>query len=137
MGTFRLLDHTADVGILAEGETLGEVFVQAACGMFSVILRGGEVEERQSRRIELEAPDVEALLVDWLNEFLYLFDREGLVMRRFHIDDVGCTFIKAHCYGEVFDQARHKIGTSVKSATYHMLQVKKNDLWMAQVFLDI
>ncbi len=137
MGTFQILDHTADVGILAEGETLGEVFVQAARGMFSVILRGGEVGEGQNRSIALEAPDVEALLVEWLNELLYLFDRDGLVMSRFQIDDIGCTFIKAHCYGEIFDEVRHQIGTGVKSATYHMLKVRKNRLWQARVFLDI
>ena len=73
MGSFEILEHTGEIGILARGRTPSEVFAEAARGMFSFIVDLGAVEERDVRRVEVEATDLEALLVEWLNELTYRF----------------------------------------------------------------
>ncbi len=137
MSVFEITDHTADVGIHAHGETLGEVFAQSALGMFSIISDLQRVHERESRQVEVEAPDREALLVAWLNELIYLSAVEGLLFRRFQVLDVKDTRVRALCHGERFDRGRHRMNTEVKAATYHMLQVYEDDHWHARVILDI
>jgi SHS2 domain-containing protein len=134
---YELIDHTADVGIRAWGESLAEVFAQAALGMFSFMSGLESVRERESREVVAEGADREVLLVAWLNELVYLFGVEGLLFRRFDVLEMEDTRIRARCHGERFDQARHSVTAEVKSATYHMLEVKKNDLWHARVILDI
>lgn len=137
MSVFEITDHTADVGIHAHGETLGEVFAQSALGMFSIISDLQYVHERESRQVEVEAPDREALLVAWLNELIYLSAVEGLLFRRFQVLDVEDTRVRALCHGERFDRGRHRMNTEVKAATYHMLEVYEDDHWHAHVILDI
>ena len=132
-----MIDHTADVGIRAWGESLAEVFAQAALGMFSFISDLESVQERESREVVVEGADREVLLVAWLNELVYLFGVEGLLFRRFDVLEMEDTRIRARCHGERLDQARHSVTAEVKSATYHMLEVKRNDLWHARVILDI
>jgi SHS2 domain-containing protein len=122
---FEVFDHTADVGIIAYGKNLKEAFANAACGMFSQIADLKEVKEEVKRDIAIQSSDQEALLVDWLNELLYIFDVEHIIFSRFDITELGQTSLKATAYGERIDTSRHQLKTSVKAATYHMLKVEK------------
>jgi SHS2 domain-containing protein len=134
---YRIIDHTADTGIEAHAETLGEVFAQTALGMFDFLAGLTSIEEREWREVHAEATDREALLVAWLNELVFLFSTDGLLLRRFEILEMSDTHIRARCHGERLDRLRHHVVAEVKSATYHMLQVKKNRVWRARVILDI
>ena len=103
MGSFRFIEHTADIGISAQGETQAEMFAQAATGLFSTMAEFSKVREACSRDVEVSALDVEALLVGWLNELVYIFDVEGLVLKRFEVRAIGSSEVKARCFGERFD----------------------------------
>ena len=137
MSGFEFIEHTADIGVLASGDTLADVFAQAALGMVSFMSGLESIQEREVREVEVSAPDRETLLVAWLNELVYLFGVEGLLFRRFEVLEVDDTHLRARCHGERLDRTRHRVTAEVKSATYHMLEVKKNDSWHARVILDI
>jgi SHS2 domain-containing protein len=134
---FEIIEHTADVGIRAFGETLAEAFANAARAMFSLITSLDSIQEKIYRDIEVTAPDREILLVEWLNELIYLFDAEQLLFRRFDIINMTDTEIKATCYGEKVDKSRHGLIRGIKSATYHMLKVEYHNRYQVQVLLDI
>jgi SHS2 domain-containing protein len=134
---FEILDHTADVGIIAYGADLSQAFANAARGLFSLITELGDVEEVTRWDIELTASDEESLLVDWLNELVYRFDTEGIIFKRFDIIQLDNTHLKARGYGEKVDSSRHKLKIGVKAATYHMLKVDRNDGFRVQVLFDI
>jgi len=133
---YRLIEHTADIGLVAYGSTIPEAFGNAAYGMFSIIAGLGTVRETESRRLEVSDNDLEGLLFEWLNRLLYYFDVELLLFKRFEVSIMAENRLKAICYGEKFDPSRHKLKTGVKSATYHMLKVdrEKNEV---RVILDI
>ncbi len=44
--------------------------------------------------------------------------------------------LKADCYGEKYDPARHRLKTGIKSATYYMLEVDKDNN-RVQVIFDV
>jgi SHS2 domain-containing protein len=134
---FEILNHTADVGIIAYGADLSQAFANAARALFSLITELDDVEEVVYRDIELAASDEESLLVGWLNELVYRFDTEGIIFKRFDIIQLDNTHLKARSYGEKVDSSRHKLKTGVKAATYHMLKVDKNDGCKVQVLFDI
>jgi len=135
---FELIDHTADIGIIAHGDTVSQVFANAARGLFSIIADLGDVRESEHRDIELEAPDRESLLVEWLNHLIYLFDTENIIFTKFDITRLSDTHLHAAAYGEKADNSRHRLKTGVKAATYHMLNIgKKADGYRAQVLFDI
>ncbi len=134
---FDILDHTADVGIIAYGASLNQAFANAARGLFSLITDLDDVKEALSRDIEVTAPDQESLLVAWLNELIYRFDVENILLNRFDVTQLDSTRLKARTYGEKVDSSRHKLKTGVKATTYHMLKVEKTNGYQVQVLFDI
>ncbi len=134
---FDIVDHTADVGIVAYGANISEAFVNAARALFSLITDLDDIAEILHRDIKLTAPDQESLLVKWLNELIYLFDTEGIIFKRFDITQLNSTRLKARSYGEKVDSSKHALKTGVKAATYHMLKVDKDNGCKVRVLFDI
>jgi len=125
MKRYKLIEHTADMGLVAYGHDLADAFANAAYGLFAIIADLGRVKEKESRQIELQEEDVETLLFEWLNRLLYVFDVEMLLLKRFDMEHFDDSSLKATCYGEKYDPARHRLKRGVKSATYHMLKVDR------------
>jgi len=134
MKRFELIEHTADMGLVAHGHDLAEAFANAAYGLFSIIADLGRVQEAESRQVELKEQDVETLLFEWLNHLLYVFDVEMLLLKRFDIEHFDGSSLKATCYGEKYDPARHRLKRGVKSATYHMLKVDQENNQVRVIF---
>ena len=138
MKTYELIDHTADVGLKAYGKTLSEAFENAAKGMFDIITDNSEIESIGQYDIELEAPNLEQLLVDWLSELLYLNTSRNQVFGFFKVDlDEKNNKLTAKIFGEKFSLSKHKIGAEIKAVTYHILEVKKKKPYHVQVLFDI
>jgi SHS2 domain-containing protein len=135
---FEFIDHTADIGILAYGEDMKQLFANAARGLFSIITNLDSVAVKESRDIQVTAPDPEVLLVNWLNELIYLFDAREILFNRFEITSLTETGLKAKASGEKINLAKHELKTQVKAATYHMLKIEQDeDGWKAQVIFDL
>ena len=134
---FDIVDHTADVGIVAYGTDMSQAFANAAKALFNLITELDDVEEILHRDIKLTAPDQESLLVEWLNELIYLFDAECIIFKRFDITELNNTRLKARSYGEKVDSSKHRLKIGVKAATYHMLKIDKDNGCKAQVLFDI
>ena len=137
MERFEVIDHTADIGIVAHGNDLKEAFANVAYGMFSLIVELDTVQEEIQHVIELDASDQESAVVDWLNELLYIFDVEHLLFSRFEVTDLNENKLRAEVYGEKVDLSRHKLKREVKAATYHSLEIGREDGYRIQVILDI
>ena len=140
MEKFKFVDiTTADVAFEAYGKDLNELFANSALAMFEVMVNTEEIEPKVEREIELEANDLEGLLFEWLNELLFYYGSENLAFSRFEVEvDEKELKLKAKCFGEEINPAKHETKTEVKAATYHNLEIKKEDgRWRARVILDI
>ena len=135
---FEFIEHTGDLGVLVYGNGLPELFGNAAEAFFEVITDPEKVLERESRSIFLDSNDLEELLVAWLSEFLYLFDTNNLLFRRFSVHKVKKCTIEATAWGEVYDGERHPIKTVIKAVTFHQIQVREEKgIWKARVIFDL
>ncbi len=114
------------------------MFQNAALGMFSLIAETGQVGEAQEFPVALEAEDRETLLVEWLNELLYIFESREVLLSRFEIMELGETHLKGLAHGETVNAARHGLKADIKAATYHMLKIVESpDGWQAEVIFDV
>jgi SHS2 domain-containing protein len=135
---FEIIDHTADIGIVAYGTDVKQVFANAALGLFNLMADLDKIKEDFQREIELSAEDVEVLLVEWLNELIYIVDVEHVIFKRFEIDELTSNQIRAKCFGEKIKPGQHKLKREIKAATYHMLKISKhNGSYKVQVIFDI
>jgi SHS2 domain-containing protein len=114
------------------------MFVHAAEALFNVIVSLETIESKEERSLELTASTLDSLLVCWLNELLYLFDTERLLLGKFKIEKLSGCLLQARVRGAFMDASRHEIKTGIKAVTYHRLYVKqRNGLWECQVILDL
>lgn len=138
MKKYEVLEHTADLKIRAFGKDLKELFYNMAEGMFNSISPKTvklkvELEEKREK-ISISSPDREALLVDWLNELLYLYNVNRKIYTDFKISKLTDTELEA----EVFGVAPEEEELLIKAATYHGLKIeKKNETWQVTVVFDI
>jgi len=138
VGTFEILEHTADVGIDVRAATLADLFETAAEAMFAFLIDPTQVETRAWRERRVEADDLEGLLVAWLNDLLVLLAAEEFVPKVFVIDEISDQRLRATVHGEPVDRSRHRFRLDVKAATYHQLSVTPSDGgWSARVVFDV
>jgi len=137
MTTYRLLEHTADMGIAARGNSLAELFQAAAEGLRAVLIEA-PCDETECQQVSLKAEEPGELLVAWLQEILYRFECSRFLAGRFRITSISETALEATLFGTRFDPRRHPIEREVKAATFHRLQIAKDgDEWVATVYLDL
>ncbi len=138
MEPFRLLDHTADAGFEAFGETLEETFSNAGLALVDLFVDIKSVEPHEEVLIGASGRDFCALLVNFLSEILFLEDAEGWLFCGFEVQFDDGPALRAKARGEKFDRSRRQAKTLVKAITYHQLLLEKvSGGWRAQVYVDI
>ncbi len=85
---FQEIEHTADWALRVRGDDLPSLFQAAARGMFSLLTDLTQVANTSRETVELEALDLETLLIDWLNELLYRVEGTNVVYTHFAIEDL-------------------------------------------------
>jgi SHS2 domain-containing protein len=122
-GGWEHFEVEADVGVHAWGATRAEAFARAAEGMFALVVAAGDVASRESREARAQGESAEALLVNWLDECLYVHEIEGFAVARVEVDTCRDGLVHGLLHGEPLDAGRHGVGTIVKAATRHRVQV--------------
>ena len=135
---YEVIEHTADVGLVARGGDMRELFVNAGLGMLSLMVDLDGVEPREERRIEIQARDREGLLVRWLTELLYFLDAEEMLFRRLEIEELSDIHLRGRALGERIDRDRHRLHFGVKAVTRHLLEIAPEDGgYRATILFDI
>lgn len=135
---FEILEHTADIGIRVAAPTLPELFAAASEALVAIVLDPSRIQQKQEYPVEATGEDNESLLVNWLNEIVYLLDGPRVAPARFVVDELTDTRVRGRAFGEPRDNTRHPHRIVVKAATYHQLRLDHSaGEWRADVYLDI
>lgn len=135
---FELLDHPADIGFRAHAQTLPGLYVECAHALVSLILDSSDIEPNQQHTVRVEASDFESLLVNWLNEVLYLTDSKRLALGVFEVVRLEKYRIECTARGEMRDANKHPAKLVVKAVTYHQLKIRQTSGgWSADVYVDV
>jgi SHS2 domain-containing protein len=118
---YKVLEHTADAMVEVHGKTLDDRFANAAYALFDQMTDLTKVKPTGELKIVLEADTREQLLVDFLQELLFVNDTEDLVFSEFEVKTDGRR-MDAVVKGEKFDEKRHTKRSVVKGVTYHKLE---------------
>lgn len=126
------IPHTADWALRVRGEDLRSLFENAARGMAELI--GGEgaaspngegaaAGKAVRHELQLEAPDLEILLVDWLTGLLVMVEDEGAFFTEIHVSEVADLALR----GWVEAKAGGEFTKHIKAVTYHNLAIQRTD----------
>jgi len=118
---FEELDHTADVRLRVRGANLAQLFCHAAQGMFS-LMRPERVAEPEplQRLVVLDSMDLLSLLVDWLNELIYLSDSDRALFDTYELVCLEAT----HLHARIGGRTGYAFRKVIKAATYSDLSIE-------------
>ena len=132
---FEEIDHTGDRALRIHGNDLEGLLLNAARGLNSILVSNQITGPgRQEKFIELEAMDMEDLLVDWLSELVYWAEIEMLIFHEFKIERVSPNYLRAKIYGTPVKQ----LTKHIKAVTYHNLEIVRSATGLtATVVFDV
>jgi SHS2 domain-containing protein len=111
-----------------------ELFANAAYAMFSQLVDVERIVASVQHVVKVEGVDYESLLVNWLDELLYLHETRGEVYSAFDIHKLSPRRLRATVHGGHTED----IYTIIKAATYHELAIDKTDQgYAATIIFDV
>lgn len=132
------IPHGADVAVQGFGSSAAEAFSNAACAMTAIVVPLEEIAASEKLRISCAAPDLDILLLDWLNALIFEMATRRMLFREFEVEIIGSE-LRAEVVGEAVDVERHAPAIELKGATLTLLKVTRDDngQWMAQCVVDV
>lgn len=137
-GRWEHFPHDADIGVRGYGASPGEACEQAALAMMAAILDPATVRLEQGIEVDLEAPRLDLMLVDWLNALIYEMAERRMVFGAFQVK-IEDNRLMGRAFGEPVSRARHAPAVEAKGATYTELAFVEDrpGLWRAQCVIDV
>jgi SHS2 domain-containing protein len=133
-GYWRELDHTADLAIEVFGSDLQALFITSAQALFASAFEPGSQAAVRHFSVQLSASDVETLLIDWLNELLYLSEKHNAYFTTYVIDNINATTLTARVDAVDIGSTRQYI----KAATFHNIAIQQvKDGLRTEIVFDI
>jgi len=147
-GGYEQIEISGDAGLRIWGESIEDIFRNAAAGLFELITDISGIRETAQQELRLRSGDCGSLLIMWLNELIYLFETEDFIMKGCDLriaetssdDDSGSRLflLNARLSGGTFEQGVHESRLLIKAATYHGFRLEENGgRWEATVIFDI
>lgn len=128
MKSGKILEHTADIRLQVEGESLPELFTAALEGMAEIIKPGiieknqGQQDQSQTKTLNISSANSTLLLIDFLSEVLTLTQIHQTIFYTVEFNGFTEISLRAKIFGtkvENFDE-------DIKAVTYHEAAIKKN-----------
>ena len=116
----------ADLLVEGKGNTLGEAVANVALGMLNAITPLEGISERETYTFSAEGIDLQSLILNLLDEILFLNDSEGITAKSLNVKiDEEKFRASAVGRGERFSAKTHETGIAVKAVTYHMMKIER------------
>jgi SHS2 domain-containing protein len=137
-GTYREIEHTADLGVEITAADLPALFASAGEALYALIADPATIESREDINISATGDNPEDLLHAWLRELLALFNVQGFVGKRCEIAHISDGKVQGRVSGETLDLKRHDFHTEIKGVTYHDFKVwQEAGAWHARIIFDV
>ena len=140
MKSYEFLPHTADIKVLARGDTLAEAVMAASDALLASITDLSKVQDDEVVDITIRQPDLDTLLVSTLEELLFYHETEGMVFKQLVVGRVekgpDGWLLHGTAHGQFI--SGHLIETEIKAITYNDIRVEREESgWIVQIVFDI
>jgi len=132
-----MVSHTADIAVEVFGSDIEELLVNAAHALNAIVFTEAIIQTEVERTVHLESVDDDTLLIDWLNELIYIIDAEQTVFGEFCVLTHRPGSAEIVCRGETIEPERHRQRRDVKAATYYGAHIERHaQVYTARVVFD-
>jgi len=135
---YRLTTRQSELAVKVTGGSQADLFANSAFALFDVMSDVEKIEIKERLPLEVEGADRDDLLVNWMRELLYLYQRSGFLLKEFVIREVKDTSVKAEVCGEKIDPDRHEIKQEIAAVAYNQSRMTKTgNRWTAQLIFEV
>ena len=127
---YKFLEHKADAKFQAYGKTLKEQF-QNALEAMTFIITDNKIKPKITKKIEIQGTDKKNLLLNFLEEILFLIDTEQFIPAKADVKIKGLN-LTATLKGD--NIRNYETKSDIKAITYNQMEITKNHV---QVVCDI
>lgn len=135
--TYKFLEHTADLKILATGKNIEDAFSESAKALKEAICGKIKVKSNITREVKAEGRDLERVLYEFLESFLYLLDAEDFILSKVVklkiIKQKGKLRLEAKVIGD--KSSNYKFSNDVKAITFNQMKIEKSEKGVEIVFV--
>jgi SHS2 domain-containing protein len=142
--SFEILEDLslADTAFRVRGKSREELFLEGGQALYAIMLQyPGELKPDIPVSFHCEAADIEFLLFDFLQEFIYFKDSKNLILVPQSVrilDKPGGVNLTCNALGEEIDRLRHSFIIDIKAITmHHFSVVAMEGAWTATVVVDV
>lgn len=129
--SFKLIDHTADVAVIVEGNSLEEIFISACQAWKFVTIDSVSEKIESSKKLIFNSSNYEILLSDLLTElnFQLLIKKWVFIsIKNILLQELNSSIqLEVEIFGEKFDPNKHHIKEEIKAVTFHQMKIEKVD----------
>ena len=132
-------EHTADIGIEVKSSNLSEAFQEVSLSFSEIITGGNLPKDSISKEVNIEADNLDSLLVDFMSYLIVLFDTDFFITgsTKLKISKNNKFLLKGNLMGETYNQDIHGYGVEIKAISYHLLLVEEGPPAHLRVILDL
>ena len=138
---YEIIDHTADLSIKVYGKDLEELLKNCSAAMMDMICDLNTIELKNQYSVSSSGNSEEQLLVNLLQELLYLHEVKKLLFCKFEFkinDNIKNREVEGNVWGEEIDFSRHDLLNDIKAVTYSDLKVEhENGKLSVKITFDI
>ena len=135
---FKFLEHTADIKFQAFGNSLDKVFENSGYALLNILIET-EIKEIKKKKLSVSGEDLENLLYNFLEEFLFLIDSENFLVGKIIDSKIKKNkkyILDVEVLGD--DVKNYNLEGDVKAITYNEMFVEKDgEKWVSQVVVDV
>lgn len=135
--SYEYLAHTSDVQFRAYGKNLEQSFINAAYAMADIITDHTQVKATTKKQFSVEGEDLESLLYDFLEQFLFFLDSENFLLHEIEEITIDDLRLQASIVGDTHPE-HYEIASHIKAVTYQKMLVEQQENgWIIQVIVDL
>lgn len=139
---YNFIDHTADIAVEVEGNTIEELFIASALAWKECVIENTEIDLLSDKKINIDDFSFEELLVHFLDELNFLLLTKKWVIgkiNKIEIRKLNDRFkLNADISGENLDEKKHQLKVEIKAVTFHQMEIKKiNNKFSTRIVFDI
>jgi len=134
---FKFLEHTADIKFQAFGKTKEEAFANAALALANIITKD-KIKDKMKKQITVSGEDDESLLLNFLEEFLFLLESENFILSKIKSPKIrkDKTELATELIGD--KASNYELENHVKAITYNDMFIRKEKgKYVCQVVVDV
>ncbi|MGB5986642.1 MAG: archease [Desulfobacterales bacterium] len=138
---YRIIDHTADLGIEVRAAGDRQLFSQCAQALFDLLWDPATVHAVGKSQVQIRGMDRPDLMVNWLRELLFYWTGRQRLIKKVTLLELAECLLSAEVGWENYDPRRHRLRHEIKAVTYHQLAAgpgeKAGDPWRARIIFDL